>query len=122
MTALELRQFKQELYQKSSELNISLVCVSQNDLADYFRYNGSNACYTIKEGLQLSDILGRFEGYLPIDVLKLLYIDEFMLEVIIKVEQKALKEQERTLEKKKLILKQLELKNVQNKEKYKKIT
>ena len=91
VTVHELRQFERELYQKSSELDIPIVCVSQYDLNNYFSYNGQNACYTIKEGLQLSDILGRFEGYLPIDVLKLLYTDEFMLEILIKVEKEEVK-------------------------------
>ncbi len=115
VTVLELRRFEQELYQKSTELDIPIVCVSQDDLADYFSYNGSNNCYTIKEGLQLSDILGRFEGYLPVDVLKLLYVDEFMLEMFIKLEEEEIKMQEKALEKKKLLLKRLELKSLENK-------
>ena len=119
VTVHELRQFERELYQKSSELDIPIVCVSQYDLNNYFSYNGQNACYTIKEGLQLSDILGRFEGYLSIDVLKLLYTDEFMLEILIKVEKEEVKEQEKALEKKKLMLKQLELKNIKLAEKNK---
>lgn len=117
VTISELRHFERELYQKSGELGISLVCVSQYDLQDYFSYHGSNACYTIKEGVQLSNILRRFEGYLPVDVLKLLYSDEFMLELFIRVEQEEIREQKRTLEKKELLLKQLELRDREDKEK-----
>ena len=117
VTVHELRQFERELYQKSSELDIPIVCVSQGDLKDYFSYNESNACYTIKKGLQLSDVLERFEGYLPIDVLKLLYSDEFMLEMFMKVEVSEIIEQEREIKKKKLVLQQLELKNIKFKEK-----
>ena len=71
----------------------------------------------MKEGLHLSDILGRFEGYLPIDVLKLLYSDDFILDMFVKVEEEELKMQERALEKKKLLLQQLELKILKSEEK-----
>ena len=71
----------------------------------------------MKEGLHLSDILGRFEGYLPIDVLKLLYSDDFILDMFVKVEEEELKMQERALEKKKLMLKQIELQNIKLTEK-----
>lgn len=117
VTVHELRQFERELYQKSNELDIPIVCVSQYDLNNYFIYNGSNGCYTMKEGLHLSDILGRFEGYLPIDVLKLLYSDDFILDMFVKVEEEELKMQERALEKKKLMLKQIELQNIKLTEK-----
>lgn len=86
VAASELWHFERELYQKSSELDIPIVCVSQHDLKDYFSYHGTIACYIIKDGLQLSDVLARFEGYLPIDVLKLLYVDEFMIDLLLKVE------------------------------------
>ena len=85
VTVHELRQFERELY--------PIVCVLQYDLNNYFSYNGSNGSYTIKEGLHLSNILGRFEGYLPIDVLKLLYSDELVLDMFIKVEGEELKTQ-----------------------------
>lgn len=117
VTVSEFRQFERSLYKKANELGVSIVCVSQYDLKDYFSYHGSNACYTIKEGLQLSDILGRFEGYLPIDVLKLFYSDEFMLDMFIRVEQEEISEQKRTLEKKDLLLRRLELMNIGAKEK-----
>lgn len=117
VTNSELRRFEQELYQKEKELDISLVCVSQDDLDDYFTYQGSHGCYVMKEGLHLSDILGRFEGYLPIDVLKLLYSDDFILDMFVKVEEEELKMQERALEKKKLMLKQIELQNIKLTEK-----
>mgnify|MGYP005809224667 CR=1 FL=1 len=113
----ELRQFERELYQKSSELDIPIVCVSQYDLNDYFIYQGSNNCYAVKEGMQLSEVLGRFEGYLPLDVLKLLYSDDLILDMFVKVERKELKMQERELEKKKLLLKQLELRSIKQTEK-----
>ena len=51
--------------------------------------------------------------------MKLLYTDEFMLEILIKVEKEEVKEQEKALEKKKLMLKQLELKNIKLAEKNK---
>ena len=117
VTNSELRRFEQELYQKSNELDIPIVCVSQDDLDDYFTYQGSHGCYVMKEGLHLSDILGRFEGYLPIDVLKLLYSDDFILDMFVKVEEEELKMQERALEKKKLMLKQIELQNIKLTEK-----
>lgn len=117
VTNSELRRFEQELYQKSNELDIPIVCVSQDDLDDYFTYQGSHGCYVMKEGLHLSDILGRFEGYLPIDVLKLLYSDDFILDMFVKVEEEELKMQERALEKKKLLLQQLELKSLKSEEK-----
>lgn len=117
VTNSELRRFEQELYQKSNELDIPIVCVSQDDLDDYFTYQGSHGCYVMKEGIGLADILRRFEVYLPIDVLKLLYSDEFMLELFIRVEQEEIREQKRTLEKKELLLKQLELRNREDKEK-----
>lgn len=117
VTNSELRRFEQELYQKEKELDISLVCVPQDDLDDYFTYQGSHGCYVMKEGIGLADILRRFEVYLPIDVLKLLYSDEFMLELFIRVEQEEIREQKRTLEKKELLLKQLELRNREDKEK-----
>ena len=117
VTNSELRRFEQELYQKSNELDIPIVCVSQDDLDDYFTYQGSHGCYVMKEGLHLSDILGRFEGYLPIDVLKLLYSDDFILDMFVKVEEEELKMQERALEKKKLLLQQLELKILKSEEK-----
>ena len=117
VTNSELRRFEQELYQKEKELDISLVCVSQDDLDDYFTYQGSHGCYVMKEGLHLSDILRRFEGYLPFDVLKLLYSDDFVLNLFVQVEQEELKIQERALEKKKLLLQQLELNSLKSKEK-----
>ena len=117
VTRMELEYFKKALYQKADELSISLVCVFQDDLFDYFDYQGSMTCYTIKEGFQLSDILTRFEGYLSIDVLKLLYSDDFMLDMFVQVEGEELKMQERALEKKKLLLQQLELKSLKSREK-----
>ena len=117
VTNSELRRFEQELYQKEKELDISLVCVSQDDLDDYFTYQGSHGCYVMKEGIGLADILRRFEGYLPVEVLQLLYTDEFMLEMFIKVEEQELKVDEGTLEKKSLLLQQLELNSLKSKEK-----
>ena len=117
VTNSELRRFEQELYQKEKELDISLVCVSQDDLDDYFTYQGSHGCYVMKEGIGLADILRRFEGYLPVEVLQLLYTDEFMLEMFIKVEEQELKADEGTLEKKNLLLQQLELNSLKSKEK-----
>ena len=117
VTISELRQFEQELYQKSNELDIPIVCVPQDDLNDYFTYQGSHGCYVMKEGIGLADILRRFEGYLPVEVLQLLYTDEFMLEMFIKVEEQELKADEGTLEKKNLLLQQLELNSLKSKEK-----
>ena len=117
VTISELRQFEQELYQKSNELDIPIVCVSQDDLDDYFTYQGSHGCYVMKEGIGLADILRRFEVYLPVEVLQLLYTDEFMLEMFIKVEEQELKADEGTLEKKNLLLQQLELNSLKSKEK-----
>ena len=71
----------------------------------------------MKEGIGLADILRRFEGYLPVEVLQLLYTDEFMLEMFIKVEEQELKADEGTLEKKNLLLQQLELNSLKSKEK-----
>lgn len=63
----------------------------------------------------MDDILARFEGYLPFDVLKLLYTDEFMIDLLLEVEQQEIASQEKSLEKKKLLLKQLELEELKNK-------
>lgn len=109
VTISELRQFEKVFYQKAKELDILIVCVSQNDLLDYFSYSESNGCYTIKEGLDLAHILNRFEGHLPFDILKLLYSDDFVLDLFIQVEYEELKEQAKNLERRSLILKQLEL-------------
>lgn len=62
VTVLELRRFEQELYQKSTELDIPIVCVSQDDLDDYFSYNGSNACYTIKDVYNYQIFQGDLKG------------------------------------------------------------
>lgn len=49
--------------------------------------------------------------------MKLFYSDEFMLDMFIRVEQEEISEQKRTLEKKDLLLRRLELMNIGAKEK-----
>ncbi len=115
VTVTELQQFSRKLYQKAGELNIPILCIEQYDLYLYFQYNEKLCCYTLKDGIGLDDILARFEGYLPFDVLKLLYTDEFMIDLLLEVEQQEIASQEKSLEKKKLLLKQLELEELKNK-------
>lgn len=95
------------LCQKINASDLPIVCVGQDDLEDYFTYHDNIGCYTIKKGLQLSDILSRFLGYMPIEVLKVLYANDW--QIFMDVEKMSLREQERELERKKLLLKQAEL-------------
>ena len=115
VTALELQQFRIKLYQKAGEFNIPICCTEQDDLYLYFQYNERLSCYTIKNSIGLDYVLTRFEGYLPFDVLKLLYADEFMIDLLLEVEQQEIASQEKSIEKKKLQLKQLELESLKNK-------
>ena len=117
VTISELQYFTRKLYQKAGEYNIPILCIEQDDLYLFFEYHGEIGCFTLKKGIGLEQILARFEAYLPFDVLKLLYTDEFMFDLLFQVEQLELATEETRLEKKKLQLKQLELENLKGKEK-----
>lgn len=104
----ELNKYRSLMYDKASSFGIDILFVVDEDQQKYFDYN--IGIYTLKEGLNLERVLGgKYEAYLPLEVLKLLYEDNIVKEMLIEVINESIKEEEKHLERKKLLIKKLEL-------------